>query len=101
ATQDSGLSTQHSPNRLDLAHWLTSPENPLTARVTVNRLWLHYFGRGIVETDNDFGTQGTPPTHPELLDYLATELINQKWSLKAIHRLIVTSSTYRQSSTIL
>ena len=86
------------PTRLDLARWITGPENPLTARVAVNRLWAQYFGRGIVETDNDFGTQGTPPSHPELLDWLATELVRQKWSLKAIHRLIVTSATYRQSS---
>jgi len=70
----------------------------LTARVTVNRIWQEYFGRGIVETENDFGTQGSPPTHPELLDWLATELVAKKWSIKAIHRLIVTSATYRQSS---
>ena len=87
-----------SPTRLDLSRWVVSPENPLTARVTVNRIWQEYFGRGIVETENDFGTQGSPPTHPELLDWLATELVAQKWSLKAIHRLIVTSATYRQSS---
>ena len=70
----------------------------MTARVTVNRIWQEYFGRGIVETENDFGTQGSPPTHPELLDWLATELVAKKWSIKAIHRLIVTSATYRQSS---
>jgi len=86
--------------RLDLAKWIVDPENPLTARVTVNRIWQQYFGRGLVETENDFGTQGTPPTHPELLDYLATELIQSKWSLKHIHRLIVTSATYRQSSNV-
>ena len=86
------------PNRLDLAKWLVSPQNPLTARVIVNRIWQQYFGRGIVETENDFGTQGTPPSHPELLDWLAVELVEQKWSLKALHRLIVTSRTYRQSS---
>jgi hypothetical protein len=86
------------PNRLDLARWVGDPENPLTARVTVNRIWQAYFGRGFVETENDFGTQGTPPTHPELLDWLATEFIAQKWSMKAMHRLIVTSATYRQSS---
>ncbi|MDB6040894.1 MAG: cytochrome [Verrucomicrobiales bacterium] len=92
-------------NRLDLARWIASPENPLTARVIVNRIWQQYFGRGLVETENDFGTQGSLPTHPELLDWLATELVNpsvdsgaKPWSLKHIHRLIVTSATYRQSS---
>jgi Protein of unknown function (DUF1553)/Protein of unknown function (DUF1549)/Planctomycete cytochrome C len=84
--------------RLDLARWLVSPENPLTPRVTMNRLWLHYFGRGLVETEEDFGTQGTPPTHPELLDWLAGEFIRRGWSLKEMHLLIVTSNTYRQSS---
>ena len=84
--------------RLDLARWLVDPANPLTPRVTVNRVWMRYFGRGLVETEEDFGTQGTPPTHPELLDWLAGEFIRRGWSLKALHRLIVTSSTYRQSS---
>jgi hypothetical protein len=88
------------PNRLDLAKWLVDPANPLTARVTVNRVWQQYFGKGIVETENDFGTQGLLPTHPQLLDWLATEFIAQKWSLKALHRLIVTSATYRQSSKV-
>jgi hypothetical protein len=94
------------PNRFDLAKWIVDPKNPLTARVTVNRLWQRYFGLGLVETENDFGTQGTPPTHPELLDWLADEFMNpanggihsRRWSLKALHRLIVTSATYRQSS---
>ncbi len=85
-------------NRLDLARWLVNPENPLTPRVTVNRLWMHYFGRGIVETEDDFGTQGTFPSHPELLDWLGREFIRRGWSLKAMHRLIVTSATYRQES---
>ena len=87
-------------NRLDLAQWIVSPDNPLTARVIVNRVWQVYFGRGIVETENDFGTLGTPPTHPKLLDWLATELQNRKWSLKALHRLIVTTQTYQQSSSV-
>ena len=85
-------------NRLDLARWLVSAENPLTPRVTMNRVWMRYFGRGIVETDEDFGAQGAAPTHPELLDWLGREFIRQGWSMKAMHRLIVTSATYRQAS---
>jgi len=107
--------------RLDLAKWLVDPANPLTPRVTINRLWLRYFGRGLVETEEDFGAQGALPTHPELLDWLAMRFVNgtgsgsdlvsrpgnplatargtePRWSLKAMHRLIVTSATYRQSS---
>ena len=87
------------PNRLDLAEWIVDPANPLTPRVTVNWIWQRYFGRGIVPTVNDFGTQGEKPSHPELLDWLASEFIQQGWSLKKLHRLIVTSATYRQAST--
>ena len=84
--------------RVDLAKWLTSRENPLTARVQVNRTWMRYFGRGIVETEDDFGRQGSLPTHPELLDWLAVDFMEHGWSQKATHRLIVTSATYRQAS---
>jgi len=86
--------------RLDLARWIVSPENPLTARVISNRIWQQYFGRGLVETDNDFGLQGTSPTHPQLLDWLAIELQQSGWSLKDLHRKIVSSRTYRQSSRV-
>jgi Protein of unknown function (DUF1553)/Protein of unknown function (DUF1549) len=92
--------TTHSTGRrAALARWLTRTDHPLTARVLVNRLWQHHFGRGIVATPSDFGTIGEPPTHPELLDWLATELVMRGWSQKAMHRLMVTSATYRQSST--
>ncbi|HEY7305393.1 MAG TPA: PSD1 and planctomycete cytochrome C domain-containing protein [Bryobacteraceae bacterium] len=86
------------PNRLGLADWLVSDDNPLTARVTVNHFWEAIFGHGIVETAEDFGSQGELPSHPELLDWLATEFEQRGWSMKAIQRLMVTSATYRQSS---
>lgn len=84
--------------RMTLANWIASPENPLTARVMANRLWQYRFGRGIVETSSDFGRNGALPTHPELMDWLAVRFVDEKWSLKALHRLMVTSSTYRQVS---
>lgn len=87
-----------SARRLALADWLASPDNPLTARVIVNRIWQHHFGNGLVATPSDFGAMGVAPTHPELLDWLASTLIQKGWSLKAIHRLILNSNTYRQSS---
>ncbi|GIV05939.1 MAG: hypothetical protein KatS3mg016_1514 [Fimbriimonadales bacterium] len=87
-------------NRLGLALWLVARENPLTARVQVNRMWATIFGRGIVETLDNFGTQGAYPTHPELLDWLAVEFMERGWSMKHLYRLIVTSSTYRQSSRV-
>lgn len=87
--------------RLDLARWVASPENPLTARVAVNRFWLELFGKGICPTPEDFGSAGEPPSHPELLDHLAVMFVNdKKWSVKAMLREIVTSATYRQDSTI-
>ncbi|HWA82790.1 MAG TPA: DUF1553 domain-containing protein, partial [Fimbriimonadaceae bacterium] len=88
------------PDRLGLARWLVDPKNPLTARVEINRLWEQCFGRGIVTTPEDFGSQGDPPSHPELLDWLASEFMARKWTVKAMLRLIVTSETYKQSSRV-
>lgn len=90
--------TPENKRRLALAEWIASEENPLTARVEVNRIWRHHFGTGIVSTPGDFGTQGEAPTHPELLDWLAAEFMENGWSRKHIHRLILSSRTYRQSS---
>jgi hypothetical protein len=87
-----------SGRRSALAHWLTDADNPLTARVMVNRLWHYHFGHGIVATPSDFGNMGDPPSHPALLDWLAGEFVRQGWSLKAMHRLMVTSNTYQQAS---
>jgi mono/diheme cytochrome c family protein len=105
---------EHFPNRLDLANWLVSPDHPLTSRVVVNRVWQQYFGKGIVETENDFGFQGSLPTHPDLLGWLAGEFMRPSfspgsqnrggagdaWSMKRLHKLIVTSATYRQASAL-
>jgi hypothetical protein len=94
------LADDQPANRLGLAHWLVDRNNPLTARVVVNRAWEQFFGRGIVETSEDFGSQGARPTHPELLDWLAVELMERGWSMKALHRSIVLSATYRQSARV-
>lgn len=88
------------PNRLGLAEWLTDRSSPTTARAMVNRTWQHYFGTGIVATAADLGSQGEPPSHPELLDWLAVELMDSGWDVKAIHRMIATSAAYRQSSRV-
>src|SRR5262249_31818474 len=83
------------PNRLGLVKWVLDPSNPLIARVVVNQYWQQYFGTGIVKTTEDFGSQGEPPSYPELLDWLATEFVCSGWDIKAMQRLIVTSATYR------
>ena len=95
------LPKSHQPrNRLEFARWLVNGKNPLVARVVVNRFWQSYFGHGLVRTPDDFGAQGTPPTHPRLLDWLATEFVESGWDMKHIHRLIVTSAAYRQSARV-
>ena len=90
--------TPEQERRLQLADWIANPQNPLTARVLVNRLWQYHFGVGLVNTPNDFGRNGARPTHPELLDWLASELVAQGWSIKKLQRQILTSATWRQSS---
>ncbi len=92
------LPTGTGSGRLQLAEWLTDPVNPLPARVMANRIWLNHFGKGLVTTPNDFGTRGQPPTHPELLDWLAGEFVRGGWSIKKLHRLILLSATYQQSA---
>src|SRR5262249_7597105 len=89
---------QTTGRRTALARWIASSDHPLTARVLVNRLWQHHFGRGIVATASDFGVRGQPPTHQELLDWLATEFIARGWSVKQMHKLMLLSATYQQES---
>ncbi len=91
-------SEESSGRRRQLAEWIASPANPLTARVMVNRVWQYHFGRGIVSSSNNFGAKGRPPTHPELLDWLASEFVRDGWRLKSLHKLILISKTYRMSS---
>jgi hypothetical protein len=99
-----GILCQHQPQikqgsgRLELAQWIADAKNPLTARVMANRIWQHHFGDGLVKTANNFGKLGTPPTHPELLDHLASAFVRSGWSIKAMHRLIMSSETYQRSS---
>ncbi len=100
ADGDTSTLTAEQKRRLNLANWIASPNNPLTARVMVNRIWLNHFGRGLVDTPSDFGVNGAKPSHPELLDWLAAEFVRSGWSIKHIHRLILNSATYQQSSLI-
>jgi hypothetical protein len=95
-----GLDAKTSGRRLAFARWLTQPDHPLAARVMVNRIWMHHFGTGLVATPDDFGVSGSPPSHPELLDWLATEFVRGGWSVKRMQRLILTSSTWRQRSRV-
>ena len=95
---DDAPEVQTDKPRTTLANWITDPANPLTARVIVNRIWLYHFGQGIVATPNDFGRMGARPTHPELLDYLANRFVDGGWKWKPLHREIVLSSAYQQSS---
>ncbi|MDQ3332470.1 MAG: DUF1553 domain-containing protein, partial [Planctomycetota bacterium] len=89
---------EHGSGRLDLARAITADDNPLTARVFVNRVWMHHIGQALVDSPSDFGNRSTPPTHPELLDWLASEFVTSGWDIKALHRLIVLSATYQQAS---
>jgi hypothetical protein len=97
-TTISGLGTDFEPNRIGLAKWLTHPKHPLTARVTVNRMWQHFFGTGLVKTSENFGIQGDAPSHPKLLDWLATEFVRNGWNVKALQKTIMMSATYQQDS---
>ena len=92
------LTEDQPKNRLGLAHWLVDDRNPLVARVIVNRAWMKFFGRGLVDAPDNFGVQGTPPSHPELLDWLADDFRSHGWNLKRLHRQIVLSATYQQAS---
>jgi hypothetical protein len=94
-----GTNAPEAERRIKLADWITDPQNPLTARVIVNRIWHYHFGNGIVNTPNDFGYNGDRPSHPQLLDWLSTEFVRQNWSIKKLHKLIMLSNTYRQGST--
>ena len=88
---------EEGPRRVALAKWIARADNPLTARVLVNRIWQYHFGHGLVDTPSDFGINGALPTHPELLDWLTTEFLQQQWSIKQLHRQIVTSETFPHS----